>query len=101
MNFNQIKILKKPLFKRIISRPLKYYFRMSSITFGLCSLANLVSCVVDRGRSDLMIEHPEITIMSIFTKSCYYGLLWPAFYFGSVITPKNTLMIYSGFESKD
>ena len=93
-----VKIVKDPLFKRILSHPFKYYSRMMGTTFCVVSATNSVSLITDSDRRTFTKEHPEATAMSLVTKSAYFGLLWPAFYFTAITNPRGAFVLWSSME---
>jgi len=90
-----VKIVKDPLYKRIISHPFKYYARMTGTTFCLVSITNGISVMIDDQRRSGFYQHPDFVSMAILSKSAYYGLLWPAFYFTAITSPRNAFVILS------
>jgi len=94
----QVQIVKGPLYKRILANPFKYYARMMGITFCTVSVTNVLSIPFDEERRKFTREHPEATAMSLFTKSAYFGILWPAFWFTVITSPRNAFVLWSSME---
>jgi hypothetical protein len=90
-----VKLVKDPLYKRIISHPFKYYSRMTGTTFCLVSITNGISIITDDQRRTYFQEHPDMMSMALLSKSAYYGVLWPAFYFTAVTSPRNAFVLLS------
>ncbi len=103
MNNINIKIIKDPLFQRIIKHPFKYYSRAAGFTFCLTSLTNLTTtllCINDpkRQRKAYLINYPQAYFMSLLFKSAYFGILWPSFYFTAVQNPSDVFILGAGIE---
>lgn len=93
-----VKIAKDPLYKRVLSHSFKYYNRMATTTFCLTSITNGISIFINNKKSASFKEHPDIVTIALLTKSVYYGLLWPSFYYTAVTSPRNAFVLFSGFE---
>jgi len=94
----QVQIVKGPLYKRILNHPFKYYSRMMGTTFCLVTATNAGSVFVDNDKKTFLKEHPEVTALALFTKSAYFGVLWPAFYFTAIMNPRNAFVLWSSME---
>ena len=89
----KVEIVKGPLWSRALKNPFRYYGRMMGFTFCTVFATNtFTTLLVPEGR-EAVSWHPEITTMALVTKSCYYGVLWPAFYFNLIFHPKNVLIL--------
>jgi hypothetical protein len=93
-----VKIVKDPLYKRILSHPFKYYTRMSGTTFCLVGITNTFSMFKKDTLKSSFKEHPEMMAMAILSKSAYYGVIWPAFYYTAITSPRNAFVILSSME---
>lgn len=95
----QVEIIKPALHKRILSSPFKYYGKMMGFTFCGVSVTNIFTALFDRDRRQALIEHPDIFSGSLFMKSTYYAILWPAFYITALTSPKNAFIMWGGVEN--
>tara|TARA_R100001163_G_C5045318_1_gene182682 strand:- start:984 stop:1469 length:486 start_codon:yes stop_codon:yes gene_type:complete len=102
-NVQKIEIItkhdKKKWYRKISERPFKNYFRMSGITFGICFAMNSLTSLVDNDRRYIISNNPDIFALSVFGKSCYFGLLWPSFYIKSFFYPREVFYLYGGVEN--
>ena len=85
-------------FKKIINNPFKYYCKMMGLTFGFVFLTNTCTTLFDERKRSIIGQHPDLFAMSLATKSCYYGILWPGFYLTAIKYPKNAFILWSGVE---
>lgn len=85
---------KMSLGQYLIRRPFSSYFKIGSITFGFCLLTNFMTAVLDPERQLLMLDFPIFFTGSLFSKSCFYGLLWPAFYLKLLTKPNRAIFLY-------
>ena len=97
-DITNVKIIKDHLFKRVITRPFKYYGRAGGFTFGLVALTNLLTSIFDPDRRQFLFQYPQIYCMGLVSKSAYFGLLWPSFYITAVKYPKSAFIYGSGLE---
>ncbi len=93
-----IKMQKNPLLQRIIARPFKYYFRMGGITFGFTLFGNLITTIFDKDRRTAIKKSPDLYTTGVLTKSLYFGLLWPSFYFKLFTRPREVMYFGAGME---
>ena len=87
-------------FKRVITNPLRYYTRMSGITFCLVGLGNLGTTLADYNGNHhefsskkLLAEEPQFYFGLLTLKSVYFGLIWPAFYLTALKNPNNAFIL--------
>lgn len=79
----------KSLFGQILKNPLRYYGRMGAFTFGVTFASNVATSLFNNEYRKNLYQHNEFMTFSILMKSCYFGILWPAFYINCLLSPKN------------
>ena len=94
----QVRIYRDCLYKRVFTRPLKYYGRMGGFTFGLVFLTNILTTFFDNDRRQFMTEHPQMYFGGLLFKGGYFGILWPSFYFTAVTNPRSAFVYGAGLE---
>jgi hypothetical protein len=90
---------KKSWYKKAAERPFKTYFKIGGVTFGLCLVSNFITSLFDSDRREIMISHSDVFCISLLSKSCYFGLIWPSFYIKALAKPGEVFMLYGGLES--
>jgi hypothetical protein len=94
----QVEIVRPPFYKRILSNPFRYYAKMMGMTFCLVTMTNIASVIFYENRRRALVEHPDIFSVSLFSKSVYYGFLWPSFYITALTNPRNAFVMWGGVE---
>jgi hypothetical protein len=94
-----VKIIPDPLYQRFRKHPFKAYTWMAGTTFCLVAGTNAISLFTDVEKMEWAALHPEGTAMALFTKSTYFGFLWPAWYFIAVTSPRNAFVLWSSYDN--
>ena len=86
----------KVLFKNILRNPFRYNLKMMGVTFCIVSITNAVSLFFNKSNLEFAKQHSEVTAIAIVSKSAYYGMIWPAFYYGAIKNPSNVFGLWYG-----
>lgn len=95
------------LYEKILSHPLKYYFRGSSIAFGIVLTGNIITSLLDYNKKIIwnprqdMLEDPEPYMSSILIKSMYFGALWPTLCLSLSKDPKRIFVMDNSLENHE
>jgi hypothetical protein len=73
---------------------LQIYTKMMTVTFLLVIATNFLSLEFNKDRSLMFMEHPEFGVISLFLKSVYFGILWPALYITALTNPHNAFVLW-------
>lgn len=90
---------KMTLGQYILRRPFRSYFKMASITFGICFLSNLGTSFICQKRQNFMLNHPDLFTLTLLSKSFQFGLIWPSFYIKAIVRPREVFLLGGGVES--
>lgn len=85
------------IFQHVIRRPFRSYFKMASITFGLCFTGNLTTSLLDSERLEMMTSCPDIFSSILLIKCFQFGLIWPSFYIKALTSPREVFYIGGGW----
>lgn len=88
----------KPLYKRVLSHPFRYYTRAAGFTFCLVSGTNLGTTLFDDGRRKFLHQFPQLYFFGLLYKSSFFGLVWPAFYITAVRDWREAFIYGGGLE---
>jgi len=96
-----VRIIKDPLYKRVISHPFRYYWRAGGLTFCVVAASNMLTTLFDSDRRSFLFEHPQMYFMGLLGKSSYFGLIWPSFYFTAIKSPYSAFVYGGGLVPRD
>lgn len=94
-----VKVVKDPLWKRIVSHPFQCYAWMGGTTFCLVTASNVGTTLFHDGRREFLFTHPQLYFTGLFLKSSWFGVIWPAFYFTAMKSPKSAFVFGGGIEN--
>ncbi|XWV26403.1 putative orfan [Tupanvirus soda lake] len=102
-NIQNVRIVKDPIYKRIIRHPFKFYGRAAGFTFCLVGATNLTTTLFGIGDSDgskkkFFKEHPQLYFSTLATKSAFFSLIWPSFYVTAIQSPKEAFVLGGGID---
>lgn len=90
---HKIEVITQEDKKSWYQRPFRSYFRMAGFTFGLCMGTNIITGFIDDDRREFLTTCPDLFMWAVFTKSCYFGIIWPSFYIKALVKPKDVFYL--------
>ncbi|AUL78185.3 putative ORFan [Tupanvirus deep ocean] len=102
-NIQNVRIVKDPIYKRMMRHPFKFYGRAAGFTFCFVNVTNLATTLLGIGDSDgkkkaFFKEHPQLYFTALATKSAVFSLIWPSFYITALQSPKEAFVLGGGID---
>jgi hypothetical protein len=77
----------------VLQNPVRSYFRVASLGFGVVLAANGTSLVTSSERRSAAVAHPEAVATALVAKSVQFGLLWPALIIRALSAPREVFVL--------
>lgn len=73
---------------------------MAGFTFCFVMASNATTALFSKNRKTIT-QNPEFSTFSLVLKGAYFGVLWPAFYFGAVTNPSSVFCLWNSLDYKN